>query len=121
MAKLSTVLSAVDRTERAAREWPRFMTARVAADYADTSPWTIRRNVAPCGRRGRSFVYAIETVETWMRGTALADRAPLVIGAIARPVGPSSSESVARVRDLRRSSDGESTQRLESVDGDMAA
>jgi hypothetical protein len=44
------------------------MTARVAADYADSSPWTIRRHVRPCGRRGRSFVYAIESVEEWMRG-----------------------------------------------------
>ncbi len=55
---------------RAPRAWPRFMTARVAADYADSSPWTIRRHVRPCGRRGRSFVYAIESVEEWMRGTA---------------------------------------------------
>jgi hypothetical protein len=53
---------------RAPRAWPRFMTARVAADYADSSPWTIRRHVRPCGRRGRSFVYAIESVEEWMRG-----------------------------------------------------
>ena len=49
--------------DRAPRAWPRFMTARVAADYADTSPWTIRRHVPPCGRRGRSFVYAIEDVD----------------------------------------------------------
>lgn len=57
---------------RAPRAWPRFMTARVAADYADSSPWTIRRHVRPCGRRGRSFVYAIESVEDWMRGTGAA-------------------------------------------------
>lgn len=68
---LSRVFAADDQTERAPREWPRFMTARVAADYCDTSPWTIRRNVVPCGRRGRSFVYAIEAVESWMRGAAL--------------------------------------------------
>lgn len=55
---------------RAPRTWPRYMTARVAADYCDTSPWTIRRHIEPCGRRGRAFIYAIETVETWMRGTA---------------------------------------------------
>jgi hypothetical protein len=59
------------QTDRAPRAWPRYMTARVAADYSDTSPWTVRRNVKPCGRRGRSFVYAIESVEAWMRGTAL--------------------------------------------------
>jgi hypothetical protein len=53
---------------RAPRAWPRFMTARTAADYADSSPWTIRRHVRPCGRRGRTFVYAIESVEEWMRG-----------------------------------------------------
>lgn len=56
------------RTDRAPRAWPRFMTARVAADYSDSSPWTIRRHVRPCGRRGRTFVYAIEAIEEWMRG-----------------------------------------------------
>jgi hypothetical protein len=63
----------VDRMPRA---WPRYMTARVAADYADTSPWTIRRHVRPCGRRGRSFIYAIEDVEQWMRGQPIG--APIV-------------------------------------------
>ncbi len=53
---------------RAPRAWPRFMTARVAADYADSSPWTIRRHVRPCGRRARTFIYSIESVEEWMRG-----------------------------------------------------
>lgn len=65
---------------RAPRAWPRFMTARVAADYSDTSPWTIRRHVRPCGRRGRTFVYSIESVEEWMRGQApglLRDDAPI--------------------------------------------
>jgi hypothetical protein len=57
---------------RAPRAWPRFMTARVAADYADSSPWTIRRHVQPCGRRGRTFIYAIEAIEQWMRGTGVA-------------------------------------------------
>jgi hypothetical protein len=57
---------------RAPRAWPRFMTARVAADYADSSPWTIRRHVRPCGRRGRCFIYSIESVEEWMRGTDAA-------------------------------------------------
>ena len=60
---------------RAPRAWPRFMTARVAADYADSSPWTIRRHVRPCGRRGRTFVYAIESVEEWMRGMGVAQAA----------------------------------------------
>lgn len=58
--------------DRAPRAWPTYMTARVAADYSDTSPWTIRRKVPPCGRRGRSFVYSIEAVEQWMRGSALS-------------------------------------------------
>ncbi len=53
---------------RAPRPWPRYMTARVAADFSSTSPWTVRRNVRACGRRGRAFVYAIEDVERWMRG-----------------------------------------------------
>jgi hypothetical protein len=60
--------------DRAPRAWPRFMTARVAADYADSSPWTIRRHVRPCGRRGRTFIYAIESIEEWMRGTSAARR-----------------------------------------------
>ena len=59
------------QAERALRPWPRFVTARVAADYCDTSPWTIRRHVRPCGRRGRVYVFAIEDVERWARGQAL--------------------------------------------------
>jgi hypothetical protein len=50
------------------------MTARVAADYADTSPWTIRRHVRPCGRRGRTLVFAIEDVESWMKGEPVVVR-----------------------------------------------
>jgi hypothetical protein len=50
------------------------MTARVAAEYADTSPWTIRRHVRACGRRGRSLVFAIEDVESWMKGEPLVVR-----------------------------------------------
>ena len=61
-------------SNRAPRAWPRFMTARVAADYADSSAWTIRRHVRPCGRRGRSFIYGIEAVEEWMRGSGVAER-----------------------------------------------
>lgn len=62
------------RDSRAPRTWPRYMTARVAADYADTSSWTIRRHVQPCGRRGRSFIYSIESIEAWMQGEALRGR-----------------------------------------------
>ena len=61
-------------TARAPRAWPRFMTARVAADYADSSPWTIRRHVRPCGRRGRTFIYSIEAIEEWMRGMSASHR-----------------------------------------------
>lgn len=71
---------------RAPRAWPRFMTARVAADYCDTSPWTIRRHVRPCGRRGRTFVYAIESVEEWMRGG-------VAVGQRAKPVSSRSEGS----------------------------
>jgi hypothetical protein len=63
-----------DPNDRAPRAWPRFMTARVAADFADASVWTIRRHVRPCGRRGRAFVYTLEDVERWMRGDPLAGR-----------------------------------------------
>jgi len=60
--------------ERAMRPWPRYVTAHVAADYCDTSPWTIRRHLRPCGRRGRVYVYSLEDVERWMRGQPLAAR-----------------------------------------------
>lgn len=66
--------------DRAPRAWPTYMTARVAADYSDTSQWTIRRNVQPCGRRGRTLVYSIDAVEQWMRGASLVaprDPAPV--------------------------------------------
>jgi len=59
--------------DRALRPWPRYVTARVAADYCDTSPWTIRRHVRPCGKRGRVYVYSIEEVERWMRGQPVAN------------------------------------------------
>jgi hypothetical protein len=62
------------RTDRAPRAWPKFMTARVAADYSDTSPWTIRRHVRPCGKRGRTLVFSIESVEAWMRGEPTVPR-----------------------------------------------
>ena len=51
------------------RPWPSYMTARTAADYCGTSPWTIRRHLRPCGRRGRVYVYALDDVERWMRGS----------------------------------------------------
>ncbi len=100
--------------ERAPREWPKFMTARVAADYADTSPWTVRRHVRPCGRRGRSFVYAIEDVERWMRGEPLM-RHPVAAEQV--PVRQSPTEavgSVARIRSLGR------TRRNRSPSGSLA-
>ena len=91
---------AIDAAGRAPRAWPRYMTARVAADYADTSAWTIRRHVQPCGRRGRSFVYSIEAVEIWMRGEAMAahnaSEAP-----ISKPRRASATSRV-RVRDLAK-------------------
>ena len=91
-----------EASDRAPRAWPRFMTARVAADYADTSPWTIRRHVRPCGRRGRSFVYALEDVERWMRGQAIA--APVVAEEGATRAQPTPAEaSIARIRALARS------------------
>lgn len=88
--------------ERAPRSWPRYMTARVAADYADASVWTIRRNVRPCGRRGRAFVYAIEDVERWMCGQPIGGEAPSSI-----------HESLERIRGLSRGGRHE-------VDSDLA-
>jgi hypothetical protein len=78
------------------------MTARIAADYADTSPWTIRRHVRPCGRRGRSFVYAIADVDHWMRGQAIALPVVGEAGATyAQPAPPDAS--IERIRALARS------------------
>src|SRR4051794_32569720 len=73
-------ISIPEANGRAPRAWPRYMTARLAADYSDSSPWTIRRHVRPCGRRGRTYVYSIESVEEWMRGQtagARRDEAPM--------------------------------------------
>ena len=83
-------------SDRAPRAWPKYMTARVAADYSDTSPWTIRRNVQPCGRRGRTFVYSIDAVEQWMRGASLA---PSREHAPAQPAKRPSTKSTNRGRD----------------------
>jgi hypothetical protein len=83
-------------SDRAPRAWPKYMTARVAADYCDTSPWTIRRHVQPCGRRGRTFVYSIDAVEQWMRGASVAvsrEHAPAQRGK------PPSTTSTNRGRD----------------------
>lgn len=84
---------------RAPRAWPPFMTAKVAADYCDTSPWTIRRHVTPCGKRGRTFVYAIEAVEAWMRGTTIAPRRREAPRNIATTSGATAT-SLARVHAL---------------------
>lgn len=101
------------------RPWPRYMSARVAAKYSDTSPWTVRRNVNPCGRRGRSFVYAIEDVERWMRGEPLAVQVKQEDGRRRSAPSPA-SESIARIRELARPG---STVTRDVADGDegMAA
>ena len=83
---------------RAPRVWPRYMTARVAADYADASSWTIRRHVAPCGRRGRTFIYSIESVEAWMQGETLRGR-NVEVPPVSKPRRLSAT-SRSRARDL---------------------
>lgn len=89
--------------DRLPRPWPRYMTARVAADYSDTSPWTIRRHVRPCGRRGRTLVYAIEDVERWMRGAAVETATRPPMRANQEPRGSTeSAASIARIRALGR-------------------
>ncbi len=85
---------------RAPRAWPRLMTARVAADYADTSAWTIRRYVQPCGQRARSFIYSIESVESWMRGET-AHRQKESAPPLSKPRRPRLT-SRARLRDLAK-------------------
>jgi hypothetical protein len=80
--------------------WPRFMTARVAARYSATSPWTVRRHVRACGRRGRLLVYAIEDVDQWMRGEPIERVAPEIVP-IGNRAAPSTSEiALARIRAL---------------------
>ena len=83
------------------RPWPRFMSARVAARYSDTSPWTVRRNVRPCGRRGRSFVYAIEDVERWMRGEPVVEATNEPQDRRRERRSPAAT-SIARIRELAR-------------------
>ncbi len=102
-------------TERAPRSWPRYMTARVAADYADTSVWTIRRQVRPCGRRGRSFVYAIEDVERWMRGQPIASP---VAGdeRVTRQQPTPADASIDRIRSLARTRRDEPADELADVE-----
>lgn len=114
-ARWTPLGSATD--SRAPRAWPRFMTARVAADYADTSSWTIRRHVAPCGQRGRSFIYSIESVEAWMRGESIHrnTEAP----ANSKPRRLPRSASRVRVRDLANVDRG--APRVADKESDVAA
>lgn len=120
-SNLPTELRANDQRARAPREWPRYMTARVAADYCDSSPWTIRRHVQPCGRRGRSFVYALEAVESWMRGSSVSDRRPIVVAPTGRKDGAPATESIARIRHMGRSRAEDSAANLVGRGADMAA
>jgi len=77
------------------------MTARTAAQYAHTSPWTIRRNVAPCGRRGRSFVYSLDDIDRWMRGEPVASPARESVARRRCPPSPAAA-SIARIRELAK-------------------
>ena len=105
---------------RAPRAWPKFMSAKVAADYSDTSTWTVRRNVEPCGRRGRSLVYAIESVEAWMRGAAIEHGQTLATVASGMPT--QKERSLARIHDLARTRvDGERRAVLASIPPSVAA
>ncbi len=106
--------------DRAPRAWPRFMTAKIAADYSDTSTWTVRRNVKPCGRRGRSLVYTIDSVEAWMRGAAIEHGQNLTTAATGMPTRKDGS--IARIRDLGRARvDGDRRAPLASVPPSVAA
>jgi hypothetical protein len=82
--------------------WPRFMTARVAAQYAHTSPWTIRRNVAPCGRRGRSFVYSLDEIDRWMQGTPTTAPAAVSGDARRRCAPTPAATSIEQIRALAK-------------------
>lgn len=117
----SVLVDVNESTPRAPREWPRFMTARVAADYCDTSPWTIRRHVRPYGRRGRSFVYAIEDVERWMCGTALGVDSASSGSSSTRRSGPPSAKSISTIRELGRSRNRDAASGLDVNRADVAA
>jgi len=105
--------------DRMPRAWPRYMTARVAADYADTSAWTIRRHVPPCGRRGRSFVYAIEDVERWMRGQPVAPPVVTEEGVVRQQLKPADA-SIERIRALARQRGDETSDDLADVKRGMS-
>lgn len=120
--KLPTIYANIDsQSARAPREWPRFMTARVAADYSDTSAWTIRRHIRPCGKRGRSFVYAIEDVENWMRGEAFEPRVASASPVVVRRSGSPSTTSFVKIREHERSRHREAPTALDVKRNDMAA
>lgn len=107
------------RETRAPRAWPLFMTARVAADYCDTSPWTIRRHVEPCARRGRNFIYSIESVEAWMRGDAVMLRPNEASTPRSKPRAGRASAQRTRFRDLAKGDRGRAV--VEEHEGDVAA
>jgi len=104
---------------RMPRAWPRYMTARVAADYADTSAWTIRRHVPPCGRRGRSFVYAIEDVDRWMRGQPIGSAIVNEEGVVRQQLNPADA-SIERIRALARRRCDETSDDLADVKRGMS-
>lgn len=104
--------------DRMPRAWPRYMTARVAADFADTSPWTIRRHVRPCGRRGRSFVYAIEDVERWMRGQPIGSPIATEERVVRQQMRPADA-SIERIRALARQRRDETNDELADVERGM--
>jgi hypothetical protein len=105
---------------RAPRAWPRFMTARVAADYCDSSVWTIRRHVRPCGKRGRTLIYSLESVEAWMRGNADAPRAKDAPRNIAATPSTAAA-SLARVHSLAEYRQRERGVHLVGDDDNVAA
>jgi len=109
------------RADRAPRAWPKFMTARVAADYADSSPWTIRRHVRPCGRRGRLFVYSIESIEAWMRGEAVVAKRNDAPAAPSKPrASAPNAASLTRIRELAKTRTGDRPD-VETNEDDVAA
>ena len=108
--------------DRAPRAWPKFMTARVAADYCDTSKWTIRRHVTPCGRRGRVLVYSLESIEQWMRGQVISksmNRNSEIT--LPRPSTGASVVSISRIRKIAKHRHCDEATRLVHGDGDVAA
>ena len=57
---------------------PRYLPTLAAASYCSISRWGLirayrRGELAPAGRRGRTFTWDIEALDAWMRGAPVPE------------------------------------------------